>query len=516
MDDKNTKAIKAPGAVYFIFGASGDLAHRKLYPALYSMYHSGKLAKDFAIIGLATEQQSHDKFCDSLYQSIQEFGHCKPQSNNQEWKEFNEHVQYISLDIKDIEGFHRVKEAAKQMEEKFQITGNRLFYLALPPDLFGDVTSNIKKGGLLESNGWHRLVIEKPFGSDLASAQKLNEDIHKVFADREVYRLDHYLGKEMVQNISAFRFGNAFFESVWNNKYIANIQITMSETVGVEERGGYYDHAGALRDMGQNHMLQMLAVMAMEPPGRLDSEDVHDEKEKVFRALRPYSTAAQVHKHVVRGQYSAGELDGKSKLAYQAEKSVADTSDTETYFAARVFVDNFRWAGVPFYIRTGKRLPVKTTEIVIEFKNVPDHVYYTKKNKLEPNLLVFRISPIEGLYFRVNAKNPDSNASAASIIPVAMDINQESLIGPNTTEGYELLLYDAACGDTSCFTRWEEVALAWAFVDKITEVWAEDKQKPKLYPAGSWGPEEVQQLLEKDGFHWWPVTGQLQNEEVGQ
>jgi len=508
MNAKNTKAIKSPGAVYFMFGATGDLAHRKLYPALYSMYHSGKLEKDFAIMGIAPEKLSQGEFCDSVYQSTQEFGHCKPKSNKREWDEFSEHIQYMSLDINDTDGFHRLKEAAEQVEEKFQIAGNRLFYLALPPDLFDRVTSNIKKGGLLESNGWHRLVIEKPFGSDLASAEKLNEDILKVFAEREIYRLDHYLGKEMVQNISAFRFTNAFFEAFWNNKYIANIQITMSETVGVEERGGYYDHAGALRDMGQNHMLQMLAAMAMEPPSRLDPEDIHDEKVKVFRALRTYATAAQVHKHVVRGQYSAGELDGEQKPAYRSEKSVAANSDTETYFAAKVFVDNFRWAGVPFYVRTGKRLPVKTTEIVVEFKNVPDNVFYTKQDKIEPNLLVFRVSPAEGLYFKVNAKNPDSNPSAANIIPVAMDINEESLIGPDTTEGYELLLFDATCGDTSCFTRWGEVALAWAFVDKITEVWAGDQQEPKLYPCGSWGPEEAQQLLEKDGFHWWPMMGQ--------
>lgn len=512
MDNKDTKVIKAPGAVYFIFGATGDLAHRKLYPALYSMYHDGKLADDFAIVGLSLQEQSYDEFCDSLYHSTQEFGHCRPKSNKLEWNKFIEHLQYMSLDINDTDGFHRLKQAAEQLEVEFKIGGNRLFYLALPPDLFGNVTSNIKKGGLLESNGWHRLVIEKPFGSDLSSAQKLNQDIHKVFTDQEIYRLDHYLGKEMVLNISVFRFANAFFESVWNNKYIANIQITVAETNGVEERGSYYDEAGALRDMGQNHMLQMLAIIAMEPPGRLHPEDLHDEKAKVFRALRMFSTVADVNKNVIRGQYSAGELGGEQRLAYRAEKFVAEKSNTETYFAAKVFVDNFRWAGVPFYIRTGKRLPVKTAEIVVEFKNVPDNVYFTKQNKLEPNLLVFRVSPLEGLYFKVNAKHPDSTLPCTPIIPLAMDISRNHLAGPNTTEAYELLLFDAACGDTSYFTRWEEVALAWQYVDKIVAAWADDKEKLKLYPAGSWGPKEAQQLLEKDGFHWWPVTDQRENE----
>jgi glucose-6-phosphate 1-dehydrogenase len=394
LDNNSIEGVKEAGADYFIFGATGDLANRKLFPALYSMYHEGKLADNFAIIGLSPEKMSHDKFCGNLYQSIQEFGHYKPISNEQEWKKFVVHIEYISLDVNEISDFLLLKQAAMQLERKFNIAGNRLFYLALPPALFNKVTSNIKEGGLLESNGWHRLVIEKPFGSDLLSAQKLNQDIRNVFADHEIFRLDHYLGKEMVQNINIFRFTNAFIESVWNNKYIANIQITMSETGGIGERGGYYDHAGALRDMGQNHMLQMLAMLAMEPPGRLHPEDIHIEKEKVFRALRILSTTEDVNKHVVRGQYTAGELGREQKLAYRAEKSVAANSDTETFFAAKLFVDNFRWAGVPFYIRTGKRLPVKTTEIVIEFKNVPDHIYFAKEYSLMPNLLVFRVSPL--------------------------------------------------------------------------------------------------------------------------
>lgn len=514
MDDKSIKAAQEAGAVYFIFGAAGDLAHRKLYPALYSMYHKDELKGNFAIIGLSLEERSHDEFCDHLYRSIQEFGHCKPDSNDGEWDKFIEHIQYMSLDIDDTDGFYRLKQAAEQLEEKFKIAGNRLFYLALPPDLFDQATSNIKKGGLLESNGWHRLVIEKPFGSDLLSAQKLNQDIRKVFADKEIFRLDHYLGKEMVQNINAVRFANSFFEFVWNNKYISNIQITMSETNGVEERGGYYDQAGALRDMGQNHMLQMLAMMAMEPPGRLCQEDIHDEKVKVFRALRVFSTATDVNKNVVRGQYSAGELDGKQKLAYRAEKSVAAKSNTETYFAAKVFVDNFRWAGVPFYIRTGKRLPVKTTEIVVEFKNAPDHVYFAKENRLEPNLLVFRVSPLEGIYFKMNAKKLSSRPLYSHITPIVMDFSQTSLAEHNSTEAYELLLFDAASGDSSYFTKWEEIELAWGYVDKIAATWEKNKKKLKLYPAGSWGPKEAQQLLEKDGFRWWPVNGQLESEAV--
>ncbi|AEI42095.1 glucose-6-phosphate dehydrogenase [Paenibacillus mucilaginosus] len=493
-------------AVYLIFGATGDLARRKLFPAFYSLYRERKLGDRFAVIGLARRPRTNEQFRDDLHQSIEEFARYKV-TKDEQWDSFAEHFQYMSLDINNVDGFKQLRELTDTLDAKFDVGGNRLYYLALAPELFGSVSHNLKEGGLLESAGWNRLVIEKPFGYDLQSAEKLNAEIRQVFEEQDIYRIDHYLGKEMVQNINVVRFANAFFEPLWNNKYIANIQITLSETVGVEERGGYYDHSGALRDMGQNHMLQMLAIMAMEPPSRMHPEDIRDEKVKVFRSLRGFQTGAEVRANTVRGQYAGGTVKGQQVRAYRDEDSVNPESTTETYFAARVFVDNFRWAGVPFYIRTGKRLPVKTTEVVVEFKNVPDNVYLSRKHKLEPNLLVFRVNPMEGIYFKMNAKQPGSEGT---VVPVAMDFCQSCQVGLNTPEAYERLIYDAARGDSTYFTRWDEVALAWKYVDKIAAEWGADGLQ--LYGAGTWGPEKAQQLLAEDGFRWWPVNGQDEGE----
>ena len=498
-------------AVYFIFGATGDLARRKLFPAFYSMWREGKLSKHFAIVGLARRSRTYEQFRSDLLQSIQEFCRYKVGEDQADWTRFADHFSYMSLDIHDVNGFQELNQLAKGLEQKFGISGNRLFYLALAPELFGSVTHNLQDGGMLQSPGWHRLVIEKPFGYDQPTALKLNEEIRKVFKEHEIYRIDHYLGKEMVQNIEIVRFANALFEPLWNNKHIANIQITLCETVGVQERGGYYDHSGALRDMGQNHMLQMVAMMAMEPPSRQHPEDIRDEKVKVMRSLRLYTDREDVNRNVVRGQYGEGELMGKPLKGYRQEDSVHPASTTETYFAAKVMVDNFRWAGVPFYVRTGKRLPVKTTEVVVEFKNIPNNVYLAQKYKLQPNLLVFRVNPLEGIYMKINAKAPGSEWK---IIPFAMDFCQSCNIGFNTPEAYERLLYDATRGDSTYFTRWDEVSLAWRFIDQIAQVWAEGTQDLIEYPAGSWGPDAAYELLARDGFRWWPVNGQAENEVV--
>ncbi|WP_339832573.1 glucose-6-phosphate dehydrogenase [Paenibacillus sp. FSL R7-0272] len=505
MDNKQMQnEVQTPGAVFFIFGATGDLARRKLFPAIYSLYREGKLADDFAVIGIARRPRSQEQFRDDLLESIQEF--CRYRAgDSQEWNAFAEHFEYKSLDINNVDGFRELREQTEQLESKFKTTGNRLFYLALAPELFGSVSYSLRDGGMLEGSGWNRLVIEKPFGYDLPSAEKLNEQIREVFKEEEIYRIDHYLGKEMVQNIEVIRFGNAFFEPLWNNKHIANVQITLGETVGVEERGGYYDHSGALRDMGQNHMLQMLTMIAMEPPSRLFPEDIRDEKVKVLRSLREFTSDEDVRNNVVRAQYSEGESRGKPLPGYRQEDKVDPESNTETYFAARVFVDNFRWAGVPFYIRTGKRLPVKTTEIVVEFKSMPNNVYLGKKYKLEPNLLVIRVNPMEGIYIKINAKKPGSDSE---IQPLAMDFCQSCMIGINSPEAYERLLHDAAEGDSTYFTRWDEVATAWSFVDRIAAAWGRNQGELHTYPAGTWGPEETAKLLEQDGFHWWPVNGQ--------
>ncbi len=496
------------GAVFFIFGATGDLAKRKLFPALYSLYREGKLGENFAVVGLARRPRNNEQFREDVRESINEFARYKVEQDA-EWKSFAERFEYMSLDINNVESFRELKGLTERLDVKYQTGGNRLFYLALAPELFGNVSTNLRKGGLLQTEGWHRLVIEKPFGYDLPSAEKLNVQLRQVFEEKDIYRIDHYLGKEMVQNIEFVRFANAFIEPLWNNNYIANIQITLSETVGVEERGGYYEHSGALRDMGQNHMLQMLMMMAMEPPSRLHPEDIRDEKVKVLRSLRLHQSSEEVRENVVRGQYTEGVMKGKQVPGYRSEDSVNPQSTTETYFAARVFVDNFRWAGVPFYIRTGKRLPVKTTEVVVEFKNIPNNVYLAQKHQLQPNLLVFRVNPMEGIYLKMNAKQPGSEGV---IIPIAMDFCQSCLVGFNTPEAYERLLHDATRGDSTYFTRWDEVALAWQYVDRIAKAWSESSEDLIYYPAGSWGPERVQELLAEDGFKWWPINGQNEGE----
>lgn len=509
-DIQNLESLQTPGAVFFIFGATGDLARRKLFPAIYSLYREGKLAEDFAVIGVARRPRSQEEFRDDVHRSIQEFCRYKVE-DAAKWTQFAEHFSYKSLDINNIDGYHELRDLTESVESRFGIPGNRLFYLALAPELFGSVSFNLQKGGMLSSGGWHRLVIEKPFGYDLLSAQKLNEELNQVFKEEEIYRIDHYLGKEMVQNIEVIRFANAFFEPLWNNKHIANIQITLSETVGVEERGGYYDHSGALRDMGQNHMLQMLTMIAMEPPSRLYPEDIRDEKVKVLRSLRPYASPVEVKESVIRGQYTEGESNGKKLPGYRQEDKVDPNSNTETYFAAKVFVDNFRWAGVPFYIRTGKRLPVKTTEVVVEFKQMPTNVYLGQKHNLEPNLLVIRVNPMEGIYIKINAKKPGSDSK---IEPLAMEFCQSCQVGINSPEAYERLILDAAHGDSTYFTRWDEVATAWAFIDRIASAWAQNPGDISSYPAGSWGPQEAHELLAKDGFHWWPVNGQEEDNVV--
>ncbi|HEY2492825.1 MAG TPA: glucose-6-phosphate dehydrogenase [Paenibacillus sp.] len=511
-ENLNLEQLQTPGAVFFLFGATGDLARRKLFPAIYSLYREGKLAEDFAVIGVARRERSQDEFREDLFNSIQEFCRYKAE-DNEEWHSFAQHFEYKSLDINNVDGFRELREQTEQIEARYQVPGNRIFYLALAPELFGSVSYNLQKGGMLESKGWNRLVIEKPFGYDLESAKELNKQLREVFKEEEIFRIDHYLGKEMVQNIEVIRFANAFFEPLWNNKHIANIQITLSETVGVEERGGYYDHAGALRDMGQNHMLQMLTMIAMEPPSRLLPEDIRDEKVKVIRSLRPYHTVEEVNKNVVRGQYAKGSSQDRELPAYREEDKVDPNSNTETYFATRLFVDNFRWAGVPFYIRTGKRLPVKTTEIVVEFRSMPTNVYLGQKHTLEPNLLVIRVNPMEGIYVKINAKKPGSESD---IEPLAMDFCQSCMIGINSPEAYERLLHDAVRGESTYFTRWDEVASAWSFVDKIAEAWAQNPGDIIQYPAGSWGPIEADKLLEEDGFHWWPVNGQIEDKVIWQ
>lgn len=477
-----------------LFGASGDLAERKLYPALYEIYKKNG-NKPFVVIGCARRPWDHDQFRAFVESSLRE-------TLDTESKGFLQRFFYYPLDVNHTDAYHELRDLVEQLDRDYHLKGNRLFYLALAPEYFSTVTLNLKEAHLTETNGWKRLIIEKPFGKDLTSAKALNDDICKVFMEDEIYRIDHYLGKEMVQNIQVIRFANPIFESIWNNRYIANIQITASETIGVGERAGYYDRTGALLDMVQNHILQMVALTAMEPPSRLETEDIRDEKVKVLRSIRPV-TAECVADQIVRGQYTRGLLaNGERAIAYREEDGIAHNSDTETFIAAKLYIDNFRWSGVPFYIRTGKRLKTKSTQIIVQFKNAPLNPYLRTFNGEEPNLLAIHVQPDEGLTLKLNAKRFTEKWDT---MPVTLDFCNNCSKEDYGSDAYERLINDCMHGDSTNFTRWDEVALSWEYVDGIIRAWREKPIPLNFYEAGSMGPYESDQLLKKDGCEWWPL-----------
>ncbi len=501
MTDHKDTAKSAPEHIFILFGATGDLAKRKLFPAIYHLYMDNLLPEQFGVIGVARSDWDDTSFREAVADSLKTYGKIK--QSDDEIVAFCSRFAFCSVDVTDPGQFDALAKRTVELEQQWLgKTCNRLYYLAMAPEFFGQVALELKRSGLTDVPGWKRLVIEKPFGRDLESAQKLNDDLTQVFDEDEIYRIDHYLGKEMVQNIEVIRFANSIFEPVWNNRSIANIQITSSETVGVEERASYYEHAGALRDMVQNHMLQMVMMIAMEPPSRLKNEAIRDEKVKVLRSIRRYAPE-EVQKHVVRGQYTAGTIDGKAVPGYLDESAVAWKSTTETFVAARLFVDNFRFAGVPFYIRTGKRMAVKSTEIVIQFRDMPKHLYFNEHGDLGPNLLVIRVNPVEGMYLQLNAKRPGNDET---VVPVAMEFSQH--LHNRSPEAYERLLYDAIKGDSTFFTRWDEVSLAWKLVDPIAEAFRNKLVPLAPYAAGSMGPATATQMPEQDGFNWWPVYGE--------
>jgi glucose-6-phosphate 1-dehydrogenase len=477
-----------------LFGATGDLANRKLYPALYELYKKNK--DTFAVIGTARRDWGHDHFREVVATSL-------PDESDESRNAFLQRFFYYSLDVNNTQAYEGLNDLAERVDKDFDLNGNRIYYLALAPDYFGTVTINLKKARLTNGSGWKRLIIEKPFGKDLESAQELNRVIRDVFEEDEIFRIDHYLGKEMVQNIQVLRFSNPIFESIWNNRYISNVQITSSETLGVGERSGYYDRTGALLDMVQNHILQMTALTAMEPPSRLETEDIRDEKVKVLRSLRP-TDALSVTKDIVRGQYGRGILpNGETALSYREEDNIPPDSNTDTFIAAKLYIDNFRWAGVPFYIRTGKRMTVKSTQIVIQFKEAPLNPYFSSLNEQTPNLLVIHVQPDEGLTLKLNAKK---FSHAWDTMPISLDFCNNCSKEDRSSDAYERLIGDCMRGDSTNFTRWDEVALSWQYVDGIIRAWDKNHIPLNYYEAGSMGPKESHQLLEKDGLHWWPLT----------
>ncbi|NRD80667.1 glucose-6-phosphate dehydrogenase [Bacillus sp. BRMEA1] len=483
-------------SLIMIFGATGDLAKRKLFPSLYRLYERKRLNK-FAVIGVARRQLTNEEFQASVRESV-----LSSLGNKENLDDFISHFFYQSHDAGDSNSYAALKKLADEIDGHYTLEGNRIFYLAMAPEFFGPIALHLKSDGLTDVKGYKRLVIEKPFGHDLASAKELNKQIRTAFSEDEIYRIDHYLGKEMVRNIEVIRFANAIFEPLWNNRYISNIQITSSETLGVEERGRYYETSGALRDMLQNHMMQMVALLAMEPPIKLTTNEIRSEKVRVFRSLRMVE-GEQIKDYFVRGQYDEGAINGKQVPKYRDEPMVDKESNTETYVAGKIMIDNFRWAGVPFYIRTGKRMSTKSTKIVVQFKDIPMNLYYETEKMLNPNLLVIHIQPEEGITLHLNAKKAGGHLDAQE---VKLSFANTGVFTMNTPEGYEKLLYDCMRGDATNFTHWDEVAYSWAFVDKISEVWQKTKAAFPNYTSGSMGPKAADELLEKDGFFWWPVT----------
>ncbi len=486
---------------FVLFGATGDLAKRKIFPALYNLFTDKKLPDAISIIGSGYEQLSHEDFKERVKQSINAFSRRKMESNEEDFLSL---FHYQAVDASKTEDYEQLLKIVDEQETNQGSKGNRLFYLSVAPEYFDVIALHIKKSGLDQTGGWKRLMIEKPFGHDLASARELNEKLSSTFKEEEIYRIDHYLGKPMVQNLEALEFTNPVLQSLWNNKHIANVQITASETVGVENRAGYYDHTGAIRDMIQNHMLQVLMMTAMHLPKRICSENILEEKQKVMESLRKIQ-AEEVARDVVRGQYGSGEIDHKPVRGYKEEPGVEADSKNDTFVAARLWIDNPFWKGVPFYIRTGKRMKEKSTRIVIEFKDSLKGLYETPYDKVAPNLFIIEISPSENVALQLNSKNPLKNGF---IEPVRITFSREEESVP---EAYERIIYDALIGDSTFFAHWKEVELSWQWVQPVLDAFEADVLPLYEYPSGSQGPEEAQKLVAQEGFKWW-----LDDDEYGE
>jgi len=481
-----------------IFGASGDLARRKLMPALYELAVHEGLARRVAIVGFARTKMTDDAFRDEMTDSVRKNSGSTPVDEDT-LRTFAQSFAYVPGGYDQPEAYQRLTQRLEELDRQRHLEGNRLYYLATPPDVYPLVIDQIQKAHLERpANGksWIRIIVEKPFGRDLASARKLNQTVLKVFDESQVYRIDHYLGKDTVQNLMVLRFGNGIFEPLWNRNYVDHVQITAAESLGVEKRASFYETAGALRDMIQSHVLQLTELVAMEPPPAFDATAVRNEKLKVLQSVRPY-TPALIARDVVRGQYGPGTIDGKPVPGYRQEPGVAPDSATETFVAARLKILNWRWAGVPFYLRTGKRLPSRATEIAIQFRQAP-HLVFRGKN-LDANTLVLNIQPDEGISISFLAKLPGQEMGLAS---VAMNFNYHAAFGGGERSAYATLLSDCMRGDATLFDRGDGVEAAWALVDPILQAWAGEKPKFPNYPAGSWCPPEADALLERDGRHW--------------
>ncbi len=481
-----------------IFGATGDLTRRKLMPGLFNLARQGLLPQCFRVIGTSRTNLADEDFRDSMRTGLGEFASVGA-AEGELLESFLEDLSYVRTDAEDAASFRQLGSRLQELDDSSGTSGNRLFYLAVPPSGYGPITGALGEAGLSRSAGWTRLIVEKPFGRDLESMLALNREVLKVFRENQVYRIDHYLGKETVQNIMVLRFANGIFEPFWNQQYVDHVQITAAESIGIGSRGAYYERSGALRDMIQNHLLQVMSLIAMEPPVSLDSDAIRDEKTKMARSIRPIRHE-EVAAAAVRGQYGPGAISGEPVAGYREEEHVDPASNTPTYAAIRFFVDNWRWARVPFYLRTGKRLPRKVTEVAIQFKRAPHLLFRQDAGILsDPNVLIVRIQPDEGITMRFKAKIP---GQAIRIRNVNMDFDYGSSFGRSSPPAYERLLLDALVGDATLFARGDMVETSWRLVMPLVEVWEETAADFPNYEAGSWGPQEAKAWIARDHHRW--------------
>jgi glucose-6-phosphate 1-dehydrogenase len=487
--------------LFVLFGATGDLSHRKVVPAIYQLWRSNLLPHEYILVCIGRRPYDDDSFRIEMRAALDLYSRVLP-IDNDVWAEFAKRMTYFRMDFDDTPAFDRLGERLQALDAEHQTRGNMLFYLATQESAFPEIVQQLGRIGLdheHHAGGWRRIVVEKPFGRDLESAVRLNREIGKVFREPQVYRIDHYLGKETVRNLLVFRFGNGIFEPLWNRRYVDHVQITMAESIGVEERGAFYEETGALRDVVQNHLLQLLTLVAMEPPATFEAEALRDEKVKVLRAI-PGFTPHEVTRNIVRGQYGPGWVGAEQVPGYRQELEVDPESETETFVAARFTIDDWRWGGVPFYLRAGKRLAKRATEIAVQFKSVPHRLFLESSSDPEPNLLAMRIQPDEGILLRFVAKVP---GLGLDIRAVNMDFTYGSAFNVDSPDAYETLILDALLGDGSLFTRADEVEQAWSIVTPIVDAWL-DAPPPEFpnYPAGSWGPEAADHMIERDGRRW--------------
>lgn len=495
--EENQRPFTEPCIVVF-FGATGDLTSRKLVPALYNLLKEGQLPPQFACVGFARRPKTDDEFRTEMHEAVKKFSRTQP-IDESIWNHFKDHLYYHKSEFHDDSGYQKLKEKLQDIDHRLGTKGNRIFYLATPPSYFPLICDKLKKEDLIYSEAdstttqpWSRVIIEKPFGHNLVSAEGLQSELLKCMKEEQIFRIDHWLGKETVQNLLVFRFANSLFESLWNNRYIDHVQITVAEDLGIGTRGKFWEETGLLRDIVQNHVMQLVSLVAMEPPVSLEADAIRDEKVKVLQAMRPLEK-----NDVVCAQYTAGFVGGDDVVGYLQEKDVSPTSKVETYAALRLHIDNWRWSGVPFYIRAGKRLPKRSTEIAITFKDPPGVLFQNSHRKNDPNVLVLQIQPDEGISLKINCKVP---GPASPIQPVKMDFKYGSYFGTTPPEAYERLICDAILGDSTLFARQDEVLLSWKLLSPVLEWWK--KQTPSTYPAGSWGPESADRLLSDDGRHW--------------